>query len=208
VGLEGDCDRVQRSSFDPRDASVMVPSRRTSRWNWGAWNAEPSCCAALARYPGKDAVADARRWGLAAAHRGDRNARGFALFGGPFHGASREFAVAVAAGDLEHAHFSQVGGAFQFPVPALDRAVGGEVFEQGFQRNAGGAGDAEVARDLALAGLSGMFGDEGEHLLAGGKLLAVRPVLLCFRVVSVSQFSFRFFCSSAVDGFRDSRFLL
>ena len=73
---------------------------------------------------------------------------------------------------MEDADRRQVARPGEAALALLDHAFAGELLEQGVQRPAVVALDAEGADDLALARLAGVLGDEGEDFVAGRE----RPV--------------------------------
>src|SRR5690606_11102050 len=85
-----------------------------------------------------------------------------------------ELAIAVAAHDLDDADRRQVARADQAAAPALDLPVFGKLAENGVQRRAVAALDAERIGDVAPAGLAGMRDDIGENLVAGGERALLR----------------------------------
>lgn len=115
------------------------------------------------RCAGEHAVTHAGRRRLFAARWRDGYARRGAV---PFRGHGNEFAIGIAAAYLQHHCCRQVSGALEATTRSGHGAFGGKFLQQRLQRNARRACDAEVARDLALAGFARIVRDEGKYLLA------------------------------------------
>src|ERR1700693_3165616 len=111
----------------------------------------------------------------------------------PFGGASDQFAVAVAPGDVGHEGCWQCGGFADLLAALFDRAFVGEFAQDTSQLGAVGVLQAELARDLAGSDLSRMRADEGDDGVPGRKAtvaLLFHLILGPFRHVS-SQASWR-----------------
>ena len=88
----------------------------------------------------------------------------------PFDRNADRLALIVDAFDREHRDGGEVARPLDVLSPAVDQAVVGHLLQQALQADPLAAGEPEGARDLALAGLAGMLGDECEDRLAGRKL--------------------------------------
>ena len=85
-----------------------------------------------------------------------------------------EFAVAVAGGDVGHDDIWQRAGAVQLLARPRNLAAFRQLLQRASERGAVGALEAEGARNLAGADLSGLAGDEGEDLVPGGQGCGMR----------------------------------
>ena len=120
------------------------------------------------RQPRQDAVALAER-GLgraAPAARGQHQRAGALALGRvPDGGLGDQLAVLVAGDDLQHRDGGQLPALLEALAVAGEQALLGHLGEQGLERDAVAALDAEGARDLALAGLGGGGAQIVEDLL-------------------------------------------
>ncbi len=133
--------------------------------------------------PRQHAVADAGDGARLAFALGHEDAGRSAMLLVPHRGSGDEFAVGVAAGDLDHRHRRQDARPRQLAARARDQPVIGHVAQERFQRDPVAALDPEGARDLALAGLTGCGGEKVDNVLLGRKfahsLVARSPLRFC-----------------------------
>ncbi len=121
--------------------------------------------------PQQRAIADA---GNLARPRAARNAhanpRSGAVFGlVPFARQRDQLAVGIARGDVAEHDVGQTAGVMQLLAPAFDQARVGKLAQHALEDRAVGILQAEGARDLAGADLTGCLADEGEQVVFGGK---------------------------------------
>ena len=90
----------------------------------------------------------------------------------PFVGHGEQLAVGIAPGHVGDEDLGERPLRRELLVALLDDALDLEFLENPLQRDLGTAGDAEGARDFALAGRSRVLRQEGEHLLARGQRVA------------------------------------
>ena len=88
----------------------------------------------------------------------------------PFGRPRQKLAVGVAAGDVGEHHRRQGAAVVQPLAPALNHALVGKLAQHAFELRPIGVLGAEGARYLARADLASMLADEGEKLLARGKM--------------------------------------
>jgi hypothetical protein len=107
--------------------------------------------------------------GLGAARHVQADLRCRAVLGlVPFGRQRDQLAVAVALGDVGDHHVGQSPGMMQLLAAVFDFAVVGKLTQHALERGAVGILQAEGARDLARADLSGLLADEGEEVVFGG----------------------------------------
>ena len=87
----------------------------------------------------------------------------------PFGRQRDQLPVAVAGGDVGEHHVGQRPGVMQLLAAALDAALVGQLPQHALERGAVGVLQAEGARELARADLSGLLADEGDEVVFGGE---------------------------------------
>ena len=132
----------------------------------------------------KGAIIDSR-CGLArfgAAREGDEDARrGAVIRRIPIGGNGDQLAILVARDDIGEHHGRQHVLAGQALALAIDHAFLLELLEQMLEEDPVTTLDAEGARDFAAADLAGLLLDEGNDLVARGRLARVTPGCLARR---------------------------
>ncbi len=110
-------------------------------------------------------IADARLRTLAAPreHQNFRCGAGIVV---PVDGLAQKLAIPVAGDQANHEDGRQVAGPEQAFLASFQEAFVAQLAQHALKLDAGRADDAEMARDLALARLAGIIGDEGEDILA------------------------------------------